>query len=500
MQLLAALTVCVRGGVGLSGDSFLYAITYCGGRSVDECRDFLLDKGSKRPPQIGDTGNNPSDDVFADMSPFLHAAVPCTDKFGDAGIGGLKQIFDAVKDAVYQCGEHCCTTFQNVGQMGNEGSGKPGNKVRCRCDEVWQTVRDTDDEIFQQLDTAVENIILMICQIVKQLSQKVRNSRYSIGYLLYQSVGEAVQQFGCGVHHCRDAALRKRIRQCQNNIVCDRKQVGQRRIERIRQRTQQSLRVIGQGGQPAVEGLAGLQHTVVELSALAGGSGHGGFQLIEADLAVRDALVEGAHALAGGVADLIERVEARVDHHVDVFQRDLLGAGHLAIGPHEGLELVRVAQRNIAQTFQYAGGVVRRDAELQEGLGPLGQVGQGEGRACGHPAYLFQLLGGKLFVAQHDLEVGQIAFHAAVVVQTALDHALQAGCSFLGKVRDELACGHRPLARGFLSRVAVELYFAGNAKICGHGVHLSLRKRAQAQWHRLRVLFRFLCGRPGSCI
>ena len=161
MQLLAALPVCVRGGVGLSGDSFLYAITYCGGRSVDECRDFLLDKGSKRPPQIGDTGNNPSDDVFADMSPFLHAAVRCTDKFGDAGIGGLKQIFDAVKDAVYQCGEHCCTTFQNVGQMGNEGSGKPGDKVRCRCDEVWQTVRDTDDEIFQQLDTAVENVILI---------------------------------------------------------------------------------------------------------------------------------------------------------------------------------------------------------------------------------------------------------------------------------------------------------------------------------------------------
>lgn len=150
------------------------------------------------------------------------------------------------------------------------------------------------------------------------------------------------------------------------------------------------------------------------------------------------------------------------------------GAGHLAIGPHEGLELVRVAQRNIAQLLEHTGGVVRRDAELQEGLGPLGQVGQGEGRGRRHLPDLFQLLGGKLFVAQHDLEVGQIAFHAAVVVQTALDHAFQAGCSFLGKVRDELACGHGPLARGFLSRVTVELYFAGDGKICGHGVHLFL--------------------------
>ena len=266
------------------------------------------------------------------------------------------------------------------------------------------------------------------------------------------------------------------------------------------QLTGQGADIILQGGHAPAEGLAGFQHTVVELPALTGGGFHRRFQLAEADLAIRDALVQVGHALAGGITDLVQRVETRIDHHVDVFQRDLLGAGHLAIGPHEGLELVRVAQRNIAQTFQYAGGVVRRDAELQEGLGPLGQVGQGEGRACGHPAYLFQLLGGKLFVAQHDLEVGQIAFHAAVVVQTALDHALQAGCSFLGKVRDELACGHRPLARGFLSRVAVELYFAGNAKICGQCVHLSLRKRAQAQWHRLRVLFRFLCGRPGSCI
>ena len=250
--------------------------------------------------------------------------------------------------------------------------------------------------------------------------------------------------------------------------------VPERREQPAGQLPGQRCHVVLQGGQPAVEGLAGLQHTVVELPALTGGSGHGGFQLAEADLAVRDALVEGAHALAGGVADLIERVEARVDHHVDVFQRDLLGRGHLAVGPHEGLELVRVAQRNIAQTFQYAGGVVRRDAELQEGLGPLGQVGQGEGRACGHPAYLFQLLGGKLFVAQHDLEVGQIAFHLGVVVQTGFDHAFQAGCSFLGKVRDELACGHGPLARGFLSRVTVELYFAGDGKICGHGVHLFL--------------------------
>ena len=285
-----------------------------------------------------------------------------------------------------------------------------------------------------------------------------------------------------------------------DQLVCLDEDVPESREQPAGQFTGQRGHVVLQGRQPAVEGLAGLQHTVVELPALAGGSGHGGFQLVEADLTVRDALVEGAHALAGGVADLIERVEARVDHHVDVFQRDLLGRGHLAVGPHEGLELVRVAQRNIAQTFQYAGGVVRRDAELQEGLGAFGQVGQGEGRACGHPAYLFQLLGGKLFVAQHDLEVGQIAFHAAVVVQTALDHALQAGCSFLGKVRDKLACGHRPLARGFLSRVAVELYFAGDGKICGQCVHLSLRKRAQAQWHRLRVLFRFLCGRPGSCI
>ena len=322
----------------------------------------------------------------------------------------------------------------------------------------------------------------MICQIIKQLSQKVRNSRYSIGYLLYQSVGKIVQQLGSGVQHGRDTALCECIRQFQNNIVCDRKQVGQRRIERIGQCPQQSLRVIGQGGQPAVEGLAGFQHTVVELPALTGGGFHSCFQLAEADLAVRNALVQVGHALAGGITDLVQRVETRIDHHVDVFQRDLLGAGHLAVGAGQGLQFLGVAQRDITQPLQHAGGVVCRNAELQQRLGALGQVGQAERRCRRHFADLRKLCGGGLLVAQHDFEVGQVAFHGGVVVHAALDHLGQLGRCLFCKVRDHLPGGYRPLAGAFFCRVAVQPYFAGDAEIC-HCVHLSFGARAQG--HRL---------------
>ena len=242
--------------------------------------------------------------------------------------------------------------------------------------------------------------------------------------------------------------------------------VAQCRKKPAGQLTGQGGHVVLQGGHAAAESLAGFQHAVVKLSALAGGGFHGGLQLAEADLAIRNALVQVGHTLAGGVANLVQRVEARVDHHVDVFQRDLLGTGHFAVGTHQRLQLVRIAKGDIAQLFQNVGGVIGGNAELQQGLGALGQVGQSKGRGCRHFAQLGKLCGGQFLVAQHDLEVGQVAFHAGVVVHAALDHLAQFRCGLFCKVRDHVSGGNGPLAGALFRRVAVEPYFAGDAEIC----------------------------------
>ena len=259
-------------------------------------------------------------------------------------------------------------------------------------------------------------------------------------------------------------------------------QITQSRKQAAGQLTGQGADIILQGGHAPAEGLAGFQHTVVELPALTGGGFHSCFQLAEADLAVRNALVQVGHALAGGIADLVQRVETRIDHHVDVFQRDLLCRGHLAVGAGQGLQLFGVAQRDITQPLQHAGGVVCRNAELQKGLGAAGQIIQREGRGCRHLADLGKLCGGGLLAAQHDLEVGQVAFHGGVVVHAAFDHLGQLGRSLFCKVRDHLPGGYRPLTGAFFCRVAVQPYFAGDAEIC-HCVHLSFGARAQG--HRL---------------
>ena len=259
-------------------------------------------------------------------------------------------------------------------------------------------------------------------------------------------------------------------------------QITQSRKQAAGQLTGQGADIILQGGHAPAEGLAGFQHTVVELPALTGGGFHRRFQLAEADLAIRNALVQVGHALAGGIADLVQRVKARIDHHVDVFQRDLLCRGHLAVGAGQGLQLFGVAQRDIAQPLQHAGGVVCRNAELQKGLGAAGQVVQRERRGRRHFADLGKLCGGGLLAAQHDLEVGQVAFHGGVVVHAALDHLGQLGRSLFCKVRDHLPGGYRPLAGAFFCLVAVQPYFAGDAEIC-HCVHLSFGARAQG--HRL---------------
>ena len=242
--------------------------------------------------------------------------------------------------------------------------------------------------------------------------------------------------------------------------------VAQCRKKPAGQLTGQSGQVVLQGGHPPVEGLAGLQHAVIELPALTGGGFHGGLQFVKADLAVRDAFVQGGHALAGSVADLIQRVKACVDHHVDVFQRDLLRTGHFAVSPDEGLQLVGIAKGDIAQHFQHAGGVIRRNAELQQGLGAAGQVIQREWCGSRHFADLCQLGSSLLLAAQHDLEVGQVAFHAGVVVHAALDHLAQFRCGLFCKVRDHVSGGNGPLAGALFRRVAVEPYFAGDAEIC----------------------------------
>ena len=246
-------------------------------------------------------------------------------------------------------------------------------------------------------------------------------------------------------------------------------EVAESREQAVSQFAGQGSHVVLQGRQPPAEGLAGFQHTVVELPALTGGGFHSGLQFLKAHLAVRDALVQVGHAFTSGLADLIERVEARVDHHVHVFQRDLLGAGHLAIGPDKGLHLVRVAQRDIAQHLQHVGGVVCRNAELQQGLGALSQIRQFEGCGCRHFADLFQLFGGKLFVTQHDLEIGEVALHVPVVGQTALHHAQQGIGGFLSEIGDHLPGGYRPFIDALLCRVAVQPDITRNTEISHWG-------------------------------
>ena len=246
-------------------------------------------------------------------------------------------------------------------------------------------------------------------------------------------------------------------------------EVAESREQAVSQFAGKGSHVVLQGRQSPVEGLAGLQHTVVELPAFTGGGFHSGLQFLKAHLAVRDALVQVGHGFTGGLADLVERIEARVDHHVHVFQRDLLGAGHLAIGPDKGLHLVRVAQRNVAQHLQHVGGVVCRNAELQQGLGALSQIRQGEGCGCCHFADLFQLFGGKLFVTQHDLEIGEVALHVPVVGQTALHHAHQGIGGFLSEIGDHLPGGYRPFIDALLCRVAVQPDITRNTEISHWG-------------------------------
>ena len=117
------------------------------------------------------------------MAELVHVAVPDAHQLGDAGNGGFGQIFDAADDAVHQRGQHSCTALENVRQVGDQGGGKFGNESCRRCNEVGQTVGNANDEIFQQHDAAVKNIILMLCQIIEQICQKVRNSRYGVRYL-----------------------------------------------------------------------------------------------------------------------------------------------------------------------------------------------------------------------------------------------------------------------------------------------------------------------------
>ena len=270
---------------------------------------------------------------------------------------------------------------------------------------------------------------------------------------------------------------------CHHLVELDH-QLSQSRKQAAGQLTGQGADIILQGGHAPAEGLACFQHAVVELPALAGGGRNGGLQLAETDLAVRDALVQVGHALAGGITDLVQRVKARIDHHVDVFQRDLLCAGHLAVGAYQRLQFVRVAEGDVAKLFQHAGGVVCGNAELQQGLCALGQVGQSKGRGRCNLTQLGKLFGRKLFVAQHDLEIGQVAFHAGIVVNAAFDHFAQFRRSFLRKVSNHVSGGNGPFAGALFRRVTVEPYFAGDAEICHVPTSLN-SKRARAQGHRL---------------
>ena len=333
VQLLAALAVCIRGGVGLGGRFaglvVVVAVEACipvfAKEAVQLVAQLIQPADGRTDGALGNSGDGLKRPIH-DVAEGLAGVVGCHQPRRQSCQSGHHKPDGIGRKHGIQCrlchlqtGSSCGGSFMGRSHRGG-GSGLQRRDGRSRCHGGFiaqDCRRDGHDRGRQDADGLLE--------------------RGHFGVVL----GDGDDQ-----------------------LVCLDDDVPERREKPAGQFTGQRGHVVLQGGQPAVEGLAGLQHTVVELPALTGGSSHGGFQLIEADLAVRDALVEGAHAFASGVADLIERVEARVDHHVDVFQRDLLGRGHLAVGPHEGLELVRVAQRNITQTFQYAGGVVRRDAEL----------------------------------------------------------------------------------------------------------------------------------------
>ena len=344
--------------------------------------------------------------------------------------------------------------------MGNQGGGELGNELGRCGDERGEVVLEAGAEPFQQLHTGVHDLVGMVAEVLSQRTDDLHRRR----------------------QHGLRTVLLQRVCQGKDGLVCPRQQLRTGFKKGVGQRTEKSTDIVLQGGESAVEGLAGLQHTVVELPALAGGGFYGLFQFAETDFSVRNALIKVGHGFAGGVADLVQRVEARVDHHVDVFQRDLLCRGHFAIGPDKGLHLVGIAEGDVAQHFQHAGGIVCGNAELEQRLRASSQVVQREGGGCCHLADLFQLLSGKLLVSQHDLEVGQVAFHAGVVIHAAFGDRLQGRGRSLDKICNQIPCGDGPAAEGSLRRVAVQFYFAGDAKI-GHCVHLSIG--ARAQWHRL---------------
>ena len=122
-----------------------------------------------------------------------------------------------------------------------------------------------------------------------------------------------------------------------------------------------------------------------------------------------------------------------------------------------------------------AGQQRRREAGGLLHIGVCAQTGRlvGFGRVC------FDSL---CTVLEQRLNAADALLECCAAVDCGADKLAYLTGRALHKVCNQIPGGDRPLVDALFRRVAVELYFAGDAEIC-HDVHLSFRARAQG--HRL---------------
>ena len=101
-------------------------------------------------------------------------------------------------------------------------------------------------------------------------------------------------------------------------------------------------------------GLSGGFRSLVEASALLGGPFKSLCHHLRADRALAHLLFQFGYALAGLLADHLQRVEPRVDHLQQILTHQLAGATHLRERQCQRLHLLFVAQGDVADVLQLA--------------------------------------------------------------------------------------------------------------------------------------------------
>ena len=135
---------------------------------VYHARDLALDRGHQAVPHPGDAVQQTLNDVFADVAPLVHGAVPDAQQLADASKGCLAQILDAAEDAVHQSGQQGRAAFENVGQMGDQGGGEVGNQHSRRRDKLGQVLGEADHQCLAALHTGVDDLVGVLADVIHQ--------------------------------------------------------------------------------------------------------------------------------------------------------------------------------------------------------------------------------------------------------------------------------------------------------------------------------------------